>query len=148
MSKLRKNLRRGFFIVIVILGVFLVIYLLYGKNNRNLKVDIPTKQSETKATANTSNTNTTEDFFQKPGAAQTNNIPAVISQTKSVAELERLAQNQASAPADYSTLAMAYYKNGNKDQALKTIDEGLIKYPDNNSLLLTKDLIENILPKL
>jgi len=42
----------------------------------------------------------------------------------------------------YNSLAIAYAEKGNKTEALKVIEEGLLKNPGDFSLLQTKDIIE------
>ena len=118
--------------------MFLAAYLLYDRQAK-VKIATSTKQNVAGETAPQPSS---EAFFQKPGSEQTTSTPAV-TQTKSVAELEQVAQSQASTPADYNLLASAYHQKGDQDKALQVINDGLAKYPGDNSLLLTKDLIEN-----
>lgn len=133
----KRNFTSGVFIIAIVLGVFLAVYL---------KINNPAKQAETKAT--TTSPANTQDFFQKPGDSQSSNAPVVVPQTKSITELKQTAQSQTGTPADYNSLAMAYYKANDNGNALKTINEGLVRFPNDDSLLKTKDLIENILPNL
>ncbi len=133
---MKRSLNRNFFVVIIILGVSLGGYLLYRHQN---------PENFSSATQNTS---PPENFFQKPGDLNNYSPAPSPSSAKTTVELEEVVKSSENTPADYNSLAMAYYKQNKVDKALQVIDEGLLKYPNDNSLLLTKDLIENILPKL
>lgn len=121
------------FVVFSLLIVIVAAYL-YLKN----KDPLTTKETN----------NVTENFFQKPGGDTTTAEPEIMPQTKTVAELEQTVEAKESKPSDYNLLATTYYQKGEKDKASLTIQEGLIKFPGDDSLLKTKDLIENILPNL
>jgi TolA-binding protein len=135
----KKSLNRVVFLAVAAIIIFGASAYLVNKNKTN---ETTAKQ----ANVNTSNPSGDTNVFQKPGAPAQNYTP--VEQTKTTAQLEEVVQSKASTPADYNTLAMSYYKNGDKGKALQTINDGLVKFPNDKSLLLTKDDIENILPNL
>ena len=131
MSKSKNNLGRVVFLVVIILAVLGgLAYLIKNKTN-NAK----TKQANTSTPVNSSN------LFDKQGTSTQTYTP--VTQTKTATQLEAAAQAQSSTAADFNSLAMSYHKSGNQDKALQTINDGLAKFPNDQSLLLTKDLIEN-----
>lgn len=142
----KKIFSRVVFVVVVILGVGLAIFLLYNRNG-NLKLPA----SSSKTTPAVSGVNN-DNFFQKPGAENQSSEPEVApsatAQNKSQTELEGQVKTNNATAADYNLLAVDYFQKGEKDKALQTVNDGLKKYPKDDSLLKTKDLIENILPNL
>lgn len=133
-----KNLNRVFLVLIVLVIAGGAWYYL-RQGNPDQKSAASTAQPTTAAAIPEKETG---ESLPAPAVTPTS-VPA-----KTADELKPAAESQNSAPADYNALAVAYYKQGHKDQALKTIGEGLEKYPGNDSLLKTQDLIENILPNL
>lgn len=127
--KLKKVLVTILMSVISIVVIFSVLKF-WDKKTSNQK----TASTPSVATQNT-------NVFQKPGAPEENYAP--VAQTKTVSQLEESVQNKTSTAADYNLLAMSYHNSGDQSKALQTIDDGLAKYPNDKSLLLTKDLIEN-----
>ena len=125
---------RVIFLVAIILGVSLAAFLLYDRQAK-VKIATPAKQANIPDASNDTN------VFEKPGTPTQNYQP--VTPTKTTAQLEAATQNQASSPSDYNSLAMSYHTSGDQTKALQTINDGLAKYPNDKSLLLTKDMIEN-----
>lgn len=122
MANVKRQFARPFFAVAIILGISLAVYLLYGKQNQNIKIVTPQKQDVAGESTNPVN-------------------QADLNQT--ITDVSKALLLNPQDAESYIKKSEAQYALGQKDAALKTVEEGLKIAPDNELLKSRRDVLLN-----